>query len=94
MELARMLLDAFIKKNSVVDTTVTPAHRFAKEQAVAFARNVLDLMKKRYLTSAVFRDGMENLHSLGIYWKDIDESVARVRRSMPSSSLHVLPSPR
>lgn len=62
---------------------MTPAHRFAKDQAVALAKLILGLMERRYVTATHIRDGMENLHFLGMYWKDIDESVARVRLSMP-----------
>lgn len=84
MALARAVLDAFVKQSSPFDVTMTPAHRFVKDQAVAFAKHIADQMTKEHLTVNHFLDGIENLFFLGLFWRNRDESVAKVStRSQP-----------
>lgn len=79
MDLARCVLSAFVKKGSAVDITMTPAHRFVKDQAIAFAKHILDQMATENVTANYFLDGVENLYFLGLHWKETDASVAKVR---------------
>lgn len=79
MDLARSVLSAFVKKSSAIDVTMTPAHQFVKNQAIAFAKYIVDQMAKESVTPNHFLEGIENLYFLGLHWKKTDESVAKVR---------------
>ncbi|XP_018496284.1 probable serine/threonine-protein kinase DDB_G0277449 [Galendromus occidentalis] len=77
LDMARKVLDAFVKENQTSDTTISPAQRFVKDQAVGFAKYVLQEIVNEHLTANILREGIENLYFLGHYWKCTEEIVAK-----------------